>query len=99
MSTTNRKIDPEKVGQDGADIKKYGKEMYNALQEAKRLMEASKEVFDQDAADDMRASFKTVSDKFDDFDKLVEEYGNYLIEYAENQIQNNITIKKIFTLG
>ena len=94
-----RKIDPERVKQDGHDIQKYGTQMYEALVAVQKLMKDSKGVYDEDSGDQLRSSFDTIAARFSEFQKLVDDYGKFLTNYADIQFDVDYRLKQSSTLG
>lgn len=94
-----RIIDTDRVMQDGRDIKNYGSKMYDELKAVQKLMHDSKEAYDEDSGDQLRLSFDTIAKNFEEFKKLVDDYGDFLIKYAEHQIEIDKKLKANSTLG
>lgn len=81
----DRIFDTIKLRNEGKDIKKYAGNMYDDLQNVKKEMDNSTSYFDSDAGEELRRSFNTSAAKFTEFKQLMDKYGQYLIELADQK--------------
>lgn len=81
----DRIFDTEKLREEGNEIKSCANHMYEDLQSIKREMESSTSCFDSKAGEDLRANFNHSASKFEEFKKLMDDYGNYLISLAQQK--------------
>ena len=80
-----RIFDTQKLREEGKDIKSYAGKMFQELKNVESEMNASTKCFDSPAGEDLRKNFKKSSAKFEEFKKLMEDYGTYLEELADQK--------------
>ena len=78
-----RIFDTAKLREEGKDIKKYAKNMHTELKNVDAAIKNSTTCFDSQAGEDLRKNFKSSSAKFDEFKKLMDDYGQYLFNLAK----------------
>lgn len=92
MANTTITIDVQKVREAGTKIKDEGNKMYNALQDIKDIVNNTKKCLQSDGGDAARSNFNTSAEKFDDFQKFINDYGQFLESYeaAHKELDNKV---------
>lgn len=80
-----RIFDTQKLREEGKDIKSYAGKMFQELKNVESEMNSSTKSFDSPAGEDLRANFKKSAAKFEEFKKLMEDYGIYLEKLADQK--------------
>lgn len=80
-----RIFDTQKLRQEGKDIKSCAGKMFNELQNVQTEMNNSTRSFDSSAGEELRSNFKKSAAKFQEFKKLMDDYGKYLEELADQK--------------
>ena len=94
-----RIIDFEQVAEDGEKLKNYAVELYECLMEVQRLIKNTETSFDSEAGREMRTKFNNSARKFEEFKKVINDYGQYLVSYAEGQKENEQNFITAITEG
>lgn len=81
----DRIFDTLKLRDEGKDIKTHAGNMYKELQNVSKEMNSSTSCFDSQAGEDLRQNFKASAAKFEEFKKVMEDYGEYLIKLADQK--------------
>ena len=94
-----RIIDFEKVAEDGEKLKKYAENLYEYLTEVQNLIKNTESSFDSEAGREMRTKFNNSARKFEEFKNVVNNYGQYLVTYAEGQANREKAYITAITTG
>lgn len=82
-------FDTYELRNEGKNIKTYAGKMYDELENVKKEMQNSTSCFDSDAGKTLRQNFEASAKKFEEFKKVMEDYGDYLIKLADQKEERN----------
>ena len=89
------KINPEKVQEQGRQIQQHGNKMLTTLQEVEQKMQnVINSSVQSEGGKAILAQFQKSANQFGEFKKNIDDYGTFLIEYAETQIQLNKQVEE-----
>lgn len=83
MSDNNVRIDPKKVHEAGTTILNEANTMKQALDCIKDIINNTKNYFQSEGGDEVRTKFNESAQKFEEFKKFINEYGDFLKSYSE----------------
>lgn len=87
------RLDSAKINATGTDMLNEVKKMYDALNTVKGLVDGSKSFFDSPAGDELRKKFNTSAEKFQEFQKFLNTYGEFLQAFSGNVVSFENAVK------
>lgn len=77
------KLSREQIKKAGDDVINETAKLFQCMQNVKELMDGSKSFFNSPAGDNVRKKFTASAQEFEVFRKVLNEYGQFLIDYAK----------------